>query len=243
VLTLRLKNIASNEIEETVFSDLGTVDKDKAQLDLASLADMFTPSSLQSPSSSSLKRSKSSGNLRLHHAAEELLDGRRRQQVAVLLKRAPIPIEALRASLSALALHEGVSKDALDLLLSLFAKRNDEEAQRFAAYVGDAATLGASERFVWECYRVPRLLERLPLLALRTGLASLASEAERSAGEVLALLAQLKAAPFKLLLSYVVDVANHLRAGGGAKVQGFQLSSLPKVLHLLALVQLRLSAL
>lgn len=50
----------------------------------------------------------------------------------------------------------------------------------------------------------------------------------QSAEAVLALLGQLKEAPFKLLLSYVVDVANILRAGT-AKVQGFQLSSLPKV--------------
>lgn len=42
------------------------------------------------------------------------------------------------------------------------------------------------------------------------------------------LLSRLKEPPFKLLLSYVVDVANVLRPGP-KKVQGFQLSSLPKV--------------
>ena len=50
----------------------------------------------------------------------------------------------------------------------------------------------------------------------------------QSVEEVSELMAQLKEAPFKLLLSYVMDVANILRAGG-SKVQGFQLSSLPKV--------------
>ena len=40
----RLKNIAANDLEETVFSDLGVVEKEKAQLDLNTLAELFTSS-------------------------------------------------------------------------------------------------------------------------------------------------------------------------------------------------------
>jgi len=116
---------------------------------------------------------------------------------------------------------------------------------KFERFPGNIAKLGESERFLFECYQIPRLVERLPLLGFRVNLKQIIAETEKvciirycmviirsfslqCSEEVTELMSKLKEAPFKLLLSYVVDIANILRAGTG-KVQGFQLSSLPKV--------------
>eukprot|EP01125_Pyxidicula_operculata_P010175 TRINITY_DN3353_c0_g3_i2.p1 TRINITY_DN3353_c0_g3~~TRINITY_DN3353_c0_g3_i2.p1 ORF type:complete len:1287 (+),score=348.80 TRINITY_DN3353_c0_g3_i2:69-3929(+) len=225
VVQLRLKNLTN--VRGTVFEKLDKLDTKKNPLDLSMLRDKFTQSddiaSATKASSPSLQRMSA-------QVIYRIIDAKRAQQLAIFLNRTKIPTKTIVDSLNSLkTLDSSMNLEFLEILGTLFAKKNDAEIASCREFKGQYESLTEAEQFVYSMNKIDRLREKLELLTFRVQFEIMIDEIKMNQLLVDEALKRMKSDEFQLLLSYVLDAANTLTTSA-KKMTGFELSSLTKLM-------------
>eukprot|EP01125_Pyxidicula_operculata_P021187 TRINITY_DN806_c0_g1_i1.p1 TRINITY_DN806_c0_g1~~TRINITY_DN806_c0_g1_i1.p1 ORF type:complete len:506 (-),score=151.68 TRINITY_DN806_c0_g1_i1:119-1636(-) len=200
-------------------------------IDTNHLTEFFTPKAKGSRDELSPRSTPSSRRLPFTKQIDPtLIDQRRNQQLAIFLERHNFETKVLVESILTLKLHPSISPELIDVLPSLFTKKDEEEISKCTSFSGDMSTLLKSEAFLCHLYRIPRLNNKLEILVFNQNFENLEKEIEKNITNVKISLSKLHSSEFKTILSWVIQVANTLTRG--TATVGFRLSSLNKLSEL-----------
>lgn len=221
MLTLRLKNITKTQ--DTIFENIS---KNNSELDLGVIRDNFTEvEKVKAPVSPRNDPSASQAKKR-----ELMIDGRRQQQLGIFLSRLKVTAEELVECFNKITLTSpDINTELLELLMGIFSPKFIEvEAPLFLKYTGDVEELSTGEKFLYKLYRVNRIHQRIEILSFQSTLHQFINEAEEDQQTIAFGIEKLKSEEFKIILSYIVEIANTM-TNTSKKMLGFQFSSLSQL--------------
>ena len=159
-----------------------------------------------------------------------LLDGKRANNVTIMMSRFKLPLTQIRKALIAVDL-EVFSLDNLMLMQPFLP--TDEERLVLEGYEGDRGILGRAERLFLELMQVPNLELRFDALLFRGTFEDKYERLHRQVTSVIHALDSLQNSElFKEILKIILALGNYLNGGsfrGGA--YGFKLSTLDSLLN------------
>lgn len=184
-----------NDVDETVLFD---------KLDLDAFTETFKKAEVKA-APAALTKAKSN-----KPKTVSLLDGKRSNNVAILLGRFKLSFAEVRQAIMELdedALTEQQTKSILNVVPT------EEEVATLKGYSGDVAQLGRAERFFMQLIKVPRLEPRMKAFVYKRGFEEAVADVEPDLNNLLAACEELDASErFVEILTIVLAYANYANA-------------------------------
>ncbi|CAJ1357223.1 unnamed protein product [Effrenium voratum] len=226
---LHWKLLSSTQFVDTIFEEIQPWDKVAPPLDTQQLERLFTEKEKEKPSGlASAPAPKSGANGRVC-----LLDPKRAQNLAIILRQVTLPTEQLCSLLRSMELEHAVTTEALEHIYENLLPPLLESAELFTSYSGPTDSLRDVERQLLPLAQLPRLKARLQSLLFAKTLPTTQAD----------LLAQIRtleeacqqvrdSSSLRRILGTVLRVGNFLNHGvdapdaAGVEVRGFTMESL-----------------